>query len=542
MNWRSYSSRLAHHAWPWALATLAAAVLGALVNTQFTLAALQTLGAPVPLLERLYTTSFDLWSFMPFLSLLIGIALACAVPVAAWLARHTPLPWWLLHLAAGATGIAVALFVANKVSPMPTVVASTRDWPGYAALLAVGAFGGWLLGWLVRGRGPGFTQPGSGRPALQTVGLFGALLAMHVSARQMPDPPPATDLFTDYEIATLADGLAHPWGLAFLPDGRLLVTERAGRINLIDPRSQTTSVLPGGPDVRAGGQGGLMDIRLSPDFARDALVYMSHACGTPDANNTCISRARFAGTALVDLETIFRAQPLTDTDAQYGSRIQFLPDGTFIASIGDGFAFREQAQRLDNHLGKLVRLRADGSTPDDNPFVDEPGARPEIYSYGHRNPQGLVRDPETGVLYETEHGPRGGDEVNIIEPGANYGWPLAIHGVNYPGDRITPYTEVPTARSPIYHWRPSIAPSGLTIYRATMFPELQGGLLVSALSGESVYWLELRDRQVVDTQRLFVDLGQRIRLVEVGPDGSLYLLTDHDPGQVYRVSRTKKER
>lgn len=542
MQLKNLAARARDAAWPWAIATLAAAALGALVNTQFNLAALQGLGVTIPFGERVATTAHDLYSFMPFLSLMVGLALAGALPVAAWLSTKVPSLWGLIYAAGGASGMAVAMWAANRFSPMPTVIACTRDWPGYVAILLVAALGATLYRWLTRDNGPVVARPATRRPVIQAGVIFAVLAVMHFSARALPDPPPRSTAFVDYEIETIADGLAHPWGLAFLPDGRLLVTERAGRLNIIDPSgSNAVEPVTGTPPVRGGGQGGLMDVRLSPQFASNRRIFLTHACGTSDANNTCVSRARLEGNALHGLQRILEATPMKHTDAQYGSRIAFLPDGTFVVSIGDGFEFREQAQNKANHLGKLVRLTEDGTAPDDNPFVDQPGVLPELYSYGHRNPQGLVYDSVSGLLYETEHGPRGGDEVNIIEAGADYGWPKTIFGVNYPGDKISPYTGLAAVEAPIHYWRPSIAPSGLAVYRGNMFPALAGDLLISALSDQSVYWLELSGRRVTRAHRLFTELQRRIRLVEVAPDGAIYLLTDHDPGQVLRVVASARD-
>ncbi len=213
-----------------------------------------------------------------------------------------------------------------------------------------------------------------------------------------------------------------------------------------------------------------------------------------------------------------------------------------VVSIGDGFDYREEAQELGNHMGKLVRLNMDGSVPNDNPFVDHKNTQPEIYSYGHRNPQGLHYDHETGRLYESEHGPYGGDEVNIIEPGKNYGWPIATEGVNYPGTSISPHEKLEGVQAPINHWTPSIAPSGITLYRGEAFPEFNGDLLVSSLAGQGVFHLDLDNGRVVAEQRLFHELGKRIRDVYVGEEGELYLLTDHDPGQLLRVDAAGKFR
>ena len=340
-----------------------------------------------------------------------------------------------------------------------------------------------------------------------------------------------------YKVSPVAGGLDHPWGMAFLPDGSMLVTERSGRLRLIRNGQLVSEAISGVPAVYAQGQGGLLDVALDPAFATNGLIYLSYSEGTDDANGTAVSRARFDGAALQDVTRIFRVSPDKDTDAHYGGRLAFLPDGTLLLTTGDGFEYREQAQNKASGLGKIVRITTEGKIPPDNPFANEAGSRPEIWSYGHRNQQGLAVDPATGVVYQTEHGALSGDEANIITKGGNYGWPVATYSVDYSGAVISPYTEKEGTIQPIAVWKPvRLAPSGLAVYRGALFPAWDGDLLAGGLAEKQVRRLDIGpDGAVVGEERLFAELKKRIRDVRVGPDGAIYLLTDEEDGQVLRV-------
>ncbi len=339
----------------------------------------------------------------------------------------------------------------------------------------------------------------------------------------------------DYTVETVADGLNFPWTIEFLPGGDLLVTERDGPIRIIRDGRLEPTPLAGVPETFVRSQGGMLDLRLHPNFAETQLVYLSYSHGTREANALRVARARLEGDTLQDFDVIFTAAPLKDTPIHYGGRLTFLPDGTLLITVGDGFLYREQAQVLDNHLGKTVRLHDDGSVPADNPFVDTPGARPEIWTSGHRNPQGLLFDAGTGRVYLHEHGPMGGDELNILEPGKNYGWPIATYGLDYTGARVSPYQEWPGTELPLVYWVPSIAPGGIALYTGEAFPEWQGDLFVSALAEQTVRRLDMQDGRVMGQEVMFSDLGERIREVRAGPDGFLYLLTDNADGRVLLI-------
>jgi glucose/arabinose dehydrogenase len=340
----------------------------------------------------------------------------------------------------------------------------------------------------------------------------------------------------DFRIETLADGLAHPWGLAFLPDGGLLITERPGRLRLYKDGALQPEPVAGVPEVVARGQGGLLDVALHPDFAGNGLVYLSYAGAGEDGAGTEVARARFDGAALHDLEVIFRAEPKVGGGNHFGSRLRFAGDGTLYVTLGDRYRYMKEAQSLDNHLGTIVRLNDDGSVPDDNPFVGQQDARPEIFSYGHRNVQGLAVQPGTGTLWAHEHGPQGGDELNILKPGANYGWPAITYGIDYSGAIISEKSEAPGMEQPVVYWVPSIAPSGMAFYDGDAFPEWQGDLFLGALSHLHLRRLEIEGEEVVAQEELLTGLSERIRDVHAGPDGLLYVLTDSSDGKLLRLA------
>ena len=343
----------------------------------------------------------------------------------------------------------------------------------------------------------------------------------------------------DYKIETGVAGLSYPWALAFLPDGDMLVTERPGQLRRISNGKLQPEPIGNLPDIYVAGQGGLFDIILDPDFARNQRLYLSFATGTNSANATRVISARLEQNKLTDISIIFTASPDKDTPHHFGGRLALLPDQTLLITVGDGFDYHKQAQQLDNHFGKLIRIHTDGTVPADNPFTGRSDALPEIWTYGHRNPQGLLVSAD-GTVWLHEHGPRGGDELNAIEPGRNYGWPAITHGMDYSGAYVSPYTEAAGMEQPVTYWVPSIAPAGFCEYRGEAFPEWQGDLFVAALVEKSVRRLVLKDGRVQSQETLFTEPGERIREVRAGPDGYLYLLTDSDEGKILRVSPAGK--
>ncbi|WP_302175180.1 PQQ-dependent sugar dehydrogenase [uncultured Hydrogenophaga sp.] len=354
-------------------------------------------------------------------------------------------------------------------------------------------------------------------------------------------PPSVSASSAAYRIETVATGLEHPWSLAFLPDGRMLVTERPGRLRVIEPgadgRLQLRSdPVAGVPPVLSQGQSGLFEVLPDPDFARNRRILLSYAHGQPQANHLQVASARLEGAALQDVRPIFTSQPAKTETQHFGGRMAWLADGSLLLGMGDGNLERTDAQRLHTHLGKFMRIRADGSVPADNPFANRAGARPEIWSVGHRNPQGVV--VVGGVAYAHEHGARGGDELNRIRPGANYGWPAVTGGIDYTYARVTPFRTLPGMEAPLLEWTPSIAPAGLTWYDNALFPAWRGSLFVAALKERSVRRVPMPDPQKGpsgEEEVLFRELGERIRDVRAGPDGALWLLTDSPQGRVLRV-------
>jgi glucose/arabinose dehydrogenase len=337
-------------------------------------------------------------------------------------------------------------------------------------------------------------------------------------------------------------GLEHPWAIVWLPDGSALVTERPGRLRILRDGRLDPSPVPGLPPVLAAGQGGLLDVSLHPDFASNRLVYLTLATGTPEANRTALARGRFDGRTLQDAEVIFQSADAKAGGQHFGSRLVWLPDGSLLMSVGDGgnppVSFggqhiRNQAQNPGTHFGKVLRLKDDGTPHPDNPFVGRPGARPEIWTLGHRNIQGMTRDPASGRIWANEHGSRGGDELNVIEGGGNYGWPEVTYSMEYWGPRISDQTTRPGITDPRLVWTPSKAPSGLTFYTGDAFPRWQGDLFSGALKFEQVRRLRLDGTRVVGEEKLTI--GERVRDVRQGPDGYLYLLTDEDDGALLRI-------
>jgi aldose sugar dehydrogenase len=341
-------------------------------------------------------------------------------------------------------------------------------------------------------------------------------------------------------VETFARGLDHPWGLAFLPDGQLLVTERPGRLRLVDNAGKVSQPISGVPKVFARSQGGLLDVAIDRDFASNRTIYLCYAEPADGGGRTSLARAQLRDAPrLEDVKVIFRQQGPLSSGNHWGCRITPTADGNLFLTTGDHYAHRDQAQNLGNHIGKVIRIRTDGSVPPDNPFVGRQGAAPEIWSYGHRNMQGAALQPGTGVYWTHEHGARGGDEINTPQAGKNYGWPVITYGIDYSGAKIGVGTRKEGMEQPVHYWDPSIAPSGMAFYDGDLFPAWRGHLFVGALAGQMLVRLELDGRKVVKEERLLRDLGERIRDVRAGPDGALWLLTDSSRGRILRVVPAK---
>jgi glucose/arabinose dehydrogenase len=338
-----------------------------------------------------------------------------------------------------------------------------------------------------------------------------------------------------FRVRTLVGGLDHPWSLAFLPGGDMLVTERPGRLLRIDGATRQPRPVAGLPRIAAVGQGGLLDIALHPDFESNRLVYFSFAGANDDGVGTEVARARLTGDALEGVEVVFRALPKSAGGRHFGSRLLFDAKGHLLITLGER-GERSRAQDIGDHAGSIIRINDDGSVPGDNPFAATAGARPEIYTYGNRNVQGIALDPASGRVWAHEHGPQGGDEVNILAPGRNYGWPVITYGRNYvTGTKIGEGTHKDGMEQPRHYWTPSIAPSGMTLYTGDKFPGWRGNIFVGALKYRLLVRLEVRDQAIVHEERMLEDVLGRIRDVRTGPDGYIYLLTDSSDGVLARL-------
>jgi glucose/arabinose dehydrogenase len=344
------------------------------------------------------------------------------------------------------------------------------------------------------------------------------------------------------EVQTVASGLVNPWSLAFLPDGRMLVTERPGRMRLVTSEGQLSPPLKGVPEVWATGQGGLLDVIADKSYAQNRTVYFCFSEKTSGGGRTAVARAALneGNGRLEDVKIIFRQDGPLSSGNHYGCRIVQATDGNLFVTLGEHFSYRDEAQNLGNHLGKLIRIASDGSVPTDNPFVGRENAKPEIWSFGHRNAQGLAINPASGNLWEIEHGPRGGDEVNVIGRAKNYGWPVIGYGIDYSGVKIHESTARDGMEQPVKYWVPSIAPSGMTFYSAKLFPRWTGSLFTGALAGKMLVRLSVNGDTVTGEERLLQNLNERIRDVRQGPDGALWLLTDNSAGRILRVSPSPK--
>lgn len=370
---------------------------------------------------------------------------------------------------------------------------------------------------------------------------FAALLATAITAcfasvamaQTQRSPTPAV-IDAPIRSTVVASGLEHPWGLAFLPDGRMLVTERPGRLRVVGTDGKLSPPLTGVPKVYASGQGGLLDVAVSPTFAQDRLVYFSFSEPGDGGAGTAVARGRLRDGGLDDVQVIWRQIPKVNGSNHWGSRLVFARDGKLFITTGDRFSYRDRAQDLSTTLGKVVRINADGSIPPDNPFVKRDGARPDTWSYGHRNLQAAALHPQTGQLWTVEHGARGGDELNHPEAGKNYGWPVITYGVDYSGAKIGEGTAKAGMEQPVYYWDPVIAPSGATFYTGDVFPQWRGSLFVGSLSPGALVRLTLDGDRVTSEERYLRDAG-RVRDVVQGPDGLLYLLTDEGNGRILRV-------
>jgi aldose sugar dehydrogenase len=371
--------------------------------------------------------------------------------------------------------------------------------------------------------------------------VIGALAGTPLAVQaQAPRSPTLASMKGVVDVQMIAKGLEHPWSLAFLPDKRMLVTERPGRLRLVEADGRISEPLTGVPQVYASGQGGLLDVVLSPTFDKDRFVYFSFAERGEGGAGTAVARGRFGERGIENMQVIWRQQPKVGGSNHWGSRIVFRADGTLFVTLGERFNHSDKAQDLSGTLGKIVRINADGSAPPDNPFVNRAGVRPEIWSYGHRNVQAAALSPDTGQLWTVEHGARGGDELNHPEAGKNYGWPIISYGTHYSFLKIGEGTAKQGMEQPVYYWDPVIAPSGMVIYSGDLFIGWKNNFLIGSLTPGLLVRLVVRDGKVVQEERYLGDLRERIRDVRQAPDGSLYLLTDARNGQILRITPAAK--
>jgi len=373
------------------------------------------------------------------------------------------------------------------------------------------------------------------RPLSIASGVLAMLACQEVpgqgTAPRSPSPRPRENAL---RIETVARGLEHPWGFEFLPDGSIIVTERPGRVRIIAPDGRLSPPLAGVPRVAARGQGGMLDVALDPDFARNQVIYLSYSEPGDGGSGTAVARARLAANSLEDVRVIYRQVPKVNSGGHFGSRIVFRNDGTMWITQGDRFNFRPRVQDLSSTIGKVVRINTDGTVPRDNPFVGRADVLPEIWSLGHRNAQAAAAHPGTGALWTVEHGAAGGDELNNPQAGRNYGWPVITYGRDYDGSAIGEGSAKDGLEQPVYWWDPVIAPSGMTFYTGDAIPAWKGDILVGGLASESLVRLTLRDGRVVNEERFAID--ERVRDVKQGPDGLVYLITDSGSGRLLRVA------
>jgi aldose sugar dehydrogenase len=372
---------------------------------------------------------------------------------------------------------------------------------------------------------------------LATAAVCSALVSCGEKDTQDVDKTPVDASITSekhsFTVDTITNKLKNPWGMVFLPDGRILITDRAGTINIVKDGKLLDDTIQGLPDIYVRGQGGLLDIQLHPDYQKNGFVYLSYAKPGEGGGGTTIARAKLTNNTLTDWQDLFTAKPYTDAGVHFGSRIVFDGKGYMYFSCGER-GTKENAQKLENHLGKILRLRDDGQIPSDNPFTSTVGAKSEIWSYGHRNPQGLVYDKATETLYDVEHGPKGGDELNKVEKGKNYGWPVITWGIDYDGKPISEIQEKEGMEQPLRYWVPSIGPCGALLVTSDKFPNWNGNILVGALAHTHLARVELKDGKYVKEEKLLDKIG-RVRAVAQSPDGLIYVATE-SPGLLVKLS------
>lgn len=525
-------------------AALLTGLLASIVQTQVNLLELTRLGVPVPLATRLYVTLEDALRFSPVMSALASAGLLPAVAAAQRVGRTwRPGIRLALFALAAALGLCAVFLVLPLFMPMASLVSATRTGAGLLSMCLAALPAGLLCGRFMRGPRRAHGAVGdapSGAAAWPLAAAFFVLLAVPVGlffamSPKRADAIPNADA-ARIDVQTVATGLRRPWSVAFLPDGRRLVTEIEGRLRAVATDGAITDIaMTGFPPIHhAGGVAGLMEVALDPDFGNNAILYLTTSYGETSANGTRLVRARLNGDRLEDVRILFSSSLKSD-DGNNGGRLAFLPDGSVLLTVGDGSSRREEAQSLASHQGKVIRVDREGRAPADNPFTGRAGAAAEIFSLGHRNPQGIAVASGSGEVLVSDHGPRGGDEVNIVGAGTNHGWPILTGGIDYSFARVTPFRRLAGFEDATLEWTPSIAPAGLAIYEGDLFPGWKGSLLVPALKERSIRRLVRQDGRVVGQELLLADLKTRMRDVKVAPDGSVYVLTDGIDARLLRL-------
>lgn len=535
-----------------AAAILATAALASIAQTQVNLAALAALGAPVSAATRLLVTLQDLAGFGPVMTGIVAAAFMCAMPAGHVIGRRrTRAVRLAVQALAGAAGLWAGFALLALVTPMPALVDATGTAGGLAAVSLTGVVGGLLFAWLAPAAAAAGAMGTGARDRLRAALALAALTIVPgmLFLASAPRPGPAVRHAdpAGYVVQVVATGLDRPWSLAFLPDGRTLVTERAGRLLALGRDGARTAIaLAGMPPVLREGGAPLMTVAIDPQFAANRLLYLtlgyatSGAPGTPGMNGTRLVRARLDGDRLADVRILFDSTPKASA-SNNGGALAFLADGTLVMSVGDGQE-RERAQLPGSHQGKLVRLDREGRAPADNPFAGRPGVAPALYSLGHRNPQGLAFDAVNGILLASDHGPRGGDELGAIGAGGNHGWPVTTGGIDYSFARVTPYRALEGVTAPLLEWTPSIAPGGLAVYDADLFAGWRGDLLVPALKERALRRVRRDGARIVGQELLLAELDERLRDVRVAPDGAIHVLTDGQGARLLRIVPATAER
>jgi glucose/arabinose dehydrogenase len=523
------------------IAALVCTALASAIQTQVNIAEIAQLGVPTSMARNIMVTAEDMLRFGPIMTGISVAGLLIAFALATLLRKVTLASGCVAFSVLGWAGLWVVFELLGLVTPMSALVSATREWFDLALICLAGTSGALFYSWHARR----LARAENASKKTKRARAAGALLLLSLPAASFaimapngtPGTPGVPRISTaDYVVETIADKLARPWSVATLPDGRHLVTLMAGRLLFIARDKHVSEIeLTGFPSVfNSAGSIGFMEVVVDPKFSQNGYLFFTSAYGTDAVNGTHVVRAKLVDDKLEAATVIFTTTSKPGP-ANNGGRMAFLPDETMLLTVGDGSERREAAQNLSNHLGKVIRIDRDGKAPSDNPFLSNPDARPEIYSLGHRNPQGIVFDSAAGVAITSEHGARGGDEINLLGPGANYGWPMVTDGIDYSFARVSPHRHVEGHWDPLLQWTPSIAPSGLAIYRGNHFPQWKDALLVPALKERTIRVVTRVDGHPKSQFLLLGELDERIRDVKV-TDGVIYVITDGEAGRLLKLT------